>query len=62
MRHARAKLQLAAAISRSVQLTLTSGFVGKYLEAVIRPKHNISDPGPETVAISRTADHLLRDQ
>jgi hypothetical protein len=33
-------------------LTLTSGIAGKYVEAVIRPKHNISDPGPETVAIS----------
>ena len=34
------------------QLTLLPGFAGKYIEAAIRPKHNISDPGPETVAIS----------
>jgi Pectinesterase len=34
------------------QLVLTPGFAGKYIEAAIRPKHNISDPGPETVAIS----------
>jgi hypothetical protein len=34
------------------QLTLTPGFAGKYIEAAIRPKHNISDPGPETVAVS----------
>ena len=34
------------------QLTLTPGFVDKYIEAAIRPKHNISDPGPETVAVS----------
>jgi len=32
--------------------TLTPGDVGKYLEVSIRPKHNISDPGPETTAIS----------
>ena len=34
------------------QLTLLPGFADKYIEAGIRPKHNISDPGPETVAIS----------
>ena len=34
------------------QLTLLPGFADKYIEASIRPKHNISDPGPETVAIS----------
>ena len=34
------------------QLTLLPGFADKYVEAAIRPKHNISDPGPETVAIS----------
>ncbi len=34
------------------QLTLAPGFDAKFIEAVIRPKHNISDPGPETVAIS----------
>jgi pectin methylesterase-like acyl-CoA thioesterase len=34
------------------QLTLTPGMAGKYVEAAIRPKHNTSDPGPETVAIS----------
>ncbi len=34
------------------QLVLTPGFAGKYVEAAIRPKHNISDPGPETAAIS----------
>jgi hypothetical protein len=33
-------------------LTLLPGFAGKYIEAAIRPKHNISDPGPETDAIS----------
>jgi hypothetical protein len=32
--------------------TLTPGDVGKYLEVSIRPKHNISDPGPETTAIA----------
>ncbi|SPE24882.1 conserved exported hypothetical protein [Candidatus Sulfotelmatomonas gaucii] len=37
------------------QLTLTPGFVGKYIEVAIRPKHNISDPGPETVAVSAKA-------
>jgi len=44
------------AVSRGDQplrsLTLTPGFAGKYVEAVIRPKHNISDPGPATTAIS----------
>lgn len=34
------------------QIVLTPGFAGKYIEVAIRPKHNISDPGPETVAIS----------
>ncbi len=34
------------------QLTLLPGFADKYIEVSIRPKHNISDPGPETVAIS----------
>jgi hypothetical protein len=34
------------------QLTLLPGFADKYIEAGIKPKHNISDPGPETVAIS----------
>jgi Pectinesterase len=34
------------------QLTLTPGYAGKYIEAAIRPKHNISDPGPETDVIS----------
>ena len=34
------------------QLTLLPGFADKYIEAGVRPKHNISDPGPETVAIS----------
>ena len=34
------------------QLTLLPGFAGKYIEASIQPKHNISDPGPETDAIS----------
>jgi hypothetical protein len=34
------------------QLTLLPGFADKYVEASVRPKHNISDPGPETVAIS----------
>jgi len=44
------------AVSRGDQplrrLTLTPGFAGKYVEASIQPKHNISDPGPETDAIS----------
>jgi hypothetical protein len=34
------------------QLTLLPGFADKYIEAGVKPKHNISDPGPETVAIS----------
>jgi hypothetical protein len=34
------------------QLVLTPGLAGKFVEAAIRPKHNISDPGTETVAIS----------
>ena len=34
------------------QFTLTPGSVGQYVEAAIQPKHNISDPGPETSAIS----------
>lgn len=34
------------------ELTLVPGFTGKFIEAAIRPKHNISDPGPQTVAIS----------
>jgi len=34
------------------QLTLLPGFADKYIEASVRPKHNISDPGPETVAVS----------
>jgi hypothetical protein len=34
------------------ELTLVPGFASKYIETAIRPKHNISDPGPETVAIS----------
>ncbi len=33
--------------------TLTSGDVGKYLRVGIRPKHNISDPGPEIFAVAR---------
>jgi hypothetical protein len=32
--------------------TLTPGSIGKYLKVSIRPKHNISDPGPEVTAIS----------
>jgi len=34
------------------QLTLLPGFAGKYIEAAVRPKHNISDPGPEVLAVS----------
>jgi hypothetical protein len=34
------------------QLTLLPGFADKFIEASVQPKHNISDPGPETVAIS----------
>jgi Pectinesterase len=49
----------AVAVSRGNQplraLTLTPGFADKYIEAVIRPKHNISEPGPETNAISSAA-------
>jgi hypothetical protein len=30
--------------------SLTAGDVGKYLRVIIRPKHNISDPGEEVVA------------
>jgi Pectinesterase len=47
------------------QLTLLPGFADKYVEAAVRPKHNISDPGPETVAISakpvRAAEIRWRD-
>jgi hypothetical protein len=32
--------------------TLTSGDTGKFLRVSIQPKHNISDPGPEVVAIA----------
>ena len=39
------------------QLTLMPGFADKYIEAGVRPKHNISDPGPETVAISAKPIH-----
>lgn len=39
------------------QLTLLPGFADKYVEAGLRPKHNISDPGPETVAISARPIH-----
>jgi hypothetical protein len=49
------------AVSRGNQplrrLTLTPGFAGKFIEAAIRPKHNISDPGPETVAVSARPIH-----
>jgi hypothetical protein len=34
------------------RLTLLPGFADKYIEAGIKPKHNISDPGPETMAFS----------
>ena len=34
------------------QLTLTPGFAGKYVEASVQPKHNISEPGPASVAIA----------
>jgi hypothetical protein len=34
------------------QFTLTPGAIGKYVEADLQPKHNISDPGPETVVTS----------
>jgi hypothetical protein len=44
------------AVSRGNQplrsLTLTPGFANKYVQAVVHPRHNISDPGPETAAIS----------
>ncbi len=32
--------------------TLTSGDVGKFLKATLRPKHNISEPGPAIVAVA----------
>jgi hypothetical protein len=32
--------------------TLTSGDVGKYIQVGVQPKHNVSDPGPEVLAIS----------
>lgn len=35
--------------------TLAAGDVGRYIAAGIQPKHNISDPGPEVMAISSTA-------
>jgi len=35
--------------------TLGVGDVGKYIEARIQPKHNISDPGPEKTVISSAA-------
>ncbi len=34
------------------QYTLTTGAIGKYIEAGIQPKHNISDPGAEILAIA----------
>src|ERR1700722_17662869 len=47
------------------QLTLLPGFADKYIEAGIKPKHNISDPRPETMAISakpiRAAEIRSRD-
>jgi hypothetical protein len=33
-------------------LTLTPGYVGKYVKVSIEPKHNISDPGPAVAAVS----------
>jgi hypothetical protein len=41
------------------QLTLLPGFADKFVEAAVRPKHNISDPGPETVAISAKPVHAV---
>ncbi|HEY4381079.1 MAG TPA: pectinesterase family protein [Acidobacteriaceae bacterium] len=42
------------AVSRGNQplrsYTLTAGDIGKYLHVSIRPKHNISDPGPDVTA------------
>jgi hypothetical protein len=32
--------------------TLGAGDIGRYLRVSVEPKHNISDPGPETVAVS----------
>jgi hypothetical protein len=44
------------AVSRGDQplktLPLTSGYVGKFLKATVQPKVNISEPGPEALAIS----------
>jgi hypothetical protein len=39
------------------QLALLPGFADKYIEAGVKPKHNISDPGPEIVAISAKPVH-----
>jgi hypothetical protein len=44
----------AIAVSRDnlpeSRITLLPGFAGKYLRAGVRPKHNISEPGPEVFA------------
>jgi hypothetical protein len=44
------------AVSRGNQplktLTLTPGYVGKYLKVTVQPKHSLSDPGPEIQAVS----------
>lgn len=44
------------AVSRGGQplrsYTLTAGDIGKFIRVSIQPKHNISDPGPEVVAIA----------
>lgn len=34
------------------ELTLTGGFIGKFIQASIEPKHQLSDPGKAVIAIS----------
>lgn len=54
--HANCATRREVAVSRGNQplrqLTLTPGDIGKYIEAGIRPRHNISNPGPETFVTS----------
>ncbi len=49
----------AIAVSRAGEpareIRLTAGYVGKYLEATVAPKHNLSDPGPALAAVSAQA-------
>jgi hypothetical protein len=34
-------------------LPLTTGMIGKFIEAIVAPKHELSDPGPEAAAFTR---------